>query len=39
MTKQERLEAVERLEELLAIAEAKLFYGIDIKEEDAANAQ
>lgn len=38
MTKQERLEAVERLEELLAILEAKLYFGIDI-EEAAANAQ
>ena len=30
MSNEERLEAVERLEELLAIAEAKLYYGIDL---------
>ena len=36
MTQKERLEAVERLEELLAKAEAKLYFGIDLEKEEAA---
>jgi hypothetical protein len=38
MTQQEYYNAVERLEELLAIAEAKVFYNIDL-EETAADAK
>lgn len=38
MTNKERLEAVERLEELLMQMELKLFYGVDLQEA-AANAK